>query len=124
MEAKKNIPFRPFDFFILVSVIFFAVFSFLKIHKTKADEVLVTANGKEFSYSLEKDGIYTVKGVLGITTFEIQDGKIRIIDSPCPNKTCIAMGFSDIIVCLPNNVMIQKISHSQKNNGEIDAVSQ
>lgn len=124
MKAKKNIPFKPFDFFILVAVIFFAVFSFLKIHKTKADEVLVTANGKEFSYSLEKDGIYTVKGVLGITTFEIQNGKIRIIDSPCPNKTCIAMGFSDIIVCLPNNVMIQKISHSQKNNGEIDAVSQ
>lgn len=88
----------------------------------KHDKVFVNADGVQYEFDLSKNGVFKVKGAIGITQFEIKDGKVRIIDSPCPNKTCIACGFSDIIVCLPNNVIIQRICDSE--NEGLDAVAQ
>ena len=87
-------------------------------------KVSVLANGKRFEYSLQNDGIFNVQGALGKTSFEINNNKIRIIDSPCPNKTCIANGWSNFVVCLPNKVFIQ-IENSINNDDEVqfDAIS-
>lgn len=82
--------------------------------------VIKVNTGEEvYEYSAKQDGIYKVKGLIGITTFEIKDGRVRIIDSPCPNKTCINQGWHSPLVCLPNNVII-----TIENEGEFDALSE
>ena len=116
----------PFD---IVFVVFLIVLSVLLIKNTANTEngkVYVQAGNSEYEYSLENEGIFTVKGENGITTFEICDDKVRVLDSECPNKTCVTAGWSKNIVCLPNKVFIQVQSETKKSSStkeDFDAVS-
>lgn len=48
------------------------------------------------------------------------DGRIRIISSTCPCKTCVNMGWTDSssLVCVPNGILVEPIADTN-----IDAVS-
>lgn len=53
-----------------------------------------------------------VKGALGYSKVEVNDGKARIAHSPCPDQICVhVFGWisrdGEISVCLPNGVMLQ-----------------
>ena len=37
---------------------------------------MVQANGIKYEYSLDKDGVYTVEGAIGPTTFEIKNNLV------------------------------------------------
>lgn len=114
----------PFDVILILAILLISFFLIKNSSVKNNGRVLVQANGKKFEYSLQNNGIYTVQGATGITSFEISDSKVRIIDSPCPNKTCIACGWSNSVVCLPNKVFIQ-IENSAKTDNEVqfDAIS-
>jgi hypothetical protein len=96
----------------------------------KGSRVLVNAAGTRYEYSAELDGTYTVAGELGPTTFEIKGGRVRITDSPCPNKICISQGWHNPLVCLPNKVMITVEGENSVKTGQgrgevqLDAVSE
>lgn len=122
-RKKSSFHFKPLDFIILLIILFFAVFSIIKTSEKNSDKILVTANGDKYIFPLNKDSTYKVQGKLGITTIEVKDNQVRIIDSPCPNKTCIAMGYSRVIICLPNDVMVQKISLNKKTKEELDGIA-
>jgi hypothetical protein len=66
----------------------------------------------------------TVKNRLGENIVDISNGKIRIHDADCPDKICIKDGAisepGDILVCLPNKVVIE--IKGEKNN-ENDVIS-
>lgn len=115
----KKIGIKPLDIFVFIFILFLGFFLTFKTISKSGSSVIVNANGKRYEYSLEKDGIYSVQGALGITTFEIKNGAVHILDSACPNKTCVAQGWTSPIICLPNKVIIQIV-----NDGEIDAISQ
>ena len=111
---------RPLDILIILSLI--AVSVFLTVRASagqKGSRVLVNANGTNYEYSAAKDGVFTVQGELGPTTFEIKNGRVRITDSPCPNKTCISQGWHNPLVCLPNKVII-----TVQSEDEFDAISE
>jgi hypothetical protein len=61
-------------------------------------------------YPLSADREVRVAGPLGDTIVEINGKTVRIDDSPCPNKTCIAAGAigkpGQWIACLPNQVFV------------------
>ena len=111
--------FRPLDYIFTFAVLTLGIFLTIKNLSQKGSVVKVNASGSHYEYSAKKDGIYKVTGSLGITTFEIKDGRVRIIDSPCPNKTCINQGWHSPLVCLPNNVII-----TLEDEGEFDAISE
>ena len=79
----------------------------------------INANGKKYEYSLSQDGIYKVEGKIGTSSIQIKDGKVRIIDSPCPNKNCVHQNWGNLIICLPNNVIV-----SVKAQEDFDAVAE
>ena len=81
--------------------------------------VTVKACDESYEFSASKNGIHKIQGAIGVTTFEIKDGKIRIIDSPCPNKICIHQGWDSPLVCLPNNIVI----YLEQKEGKLDAVT-
>lgn len=111
--------FRPLDFVLIAAILVSAVLVTKKSFTTSAERVIVNANGNGYEYSLNKDGIYEVEGVIGITKFEIKNKQVRILESPCPNKTCVNLGWSNPLICLPNKVVISVITE-----GDVDAVSQ
>lgn len=110
---------RFFDILLTMFFLALGIFFTIKNISKKGSSVLVNADGKHYEYSAKQDGVYKVGGALGITTFEIKNGRVRIIDSPCPNKTCINQGWHSPLVCLPNNVII-----TLENEGDFDAVSE
>ena len=117
--AKRTI--RFLDILIFTGVIFAGIFLTIKNVSKKGSIVEVNANGTKYEYSAKKDGLYTVCGELGLTTFEIKDGKVRITDSPCPNKNCISQGWHSPLVCLPNNVII---TLKDEDKGGFDGISE
>jgi hypothetical protein len=75
----------------------------------QASAVIKSAGG-EWLYPLSSDREISISGPLGVTIVEIRGKSVRIADSPCPNKTCIAAGAIDKpgqwIACLPNQVLV------------------
>jgi hypothetical protein len=74
-------------------------------------KVHITAEGTEYAVvPLNEDRIINVPGPLGKTTVEIKGGRVRVLDSPCPNKICVSQGWierpGETIICLPNRVSI------------------
>ena len=60
------------------------------------------------SYPLSEDGVFVLNG--GTNTIEINDGRVRVVESDCPNQQCVRQLWIDrrnqSIVCLPNRVVI------------------
>jgi hypothetical protein len=128
---KKNIVLRlkPLDILIILLVVAGGVFFTVRGTVRKGSRVSVNANGVHYEYSATSNGVYTVAGELGETIFEIKDGRVRIIDSPCPNKTCVAQGWHNPLVCLPNKVMITVEGEGgagagAEGGGKFDAISE
>lgn len=93
----------------------------MNMHIFNGSTVSINADGKLYQYSLSKNAEYKVSGAIGITTILIHDGKVRITDSPCHNKTCIHQKDANTIICLPNKVIV-KVNAKEKE--EFDGMSQ
>lgn len=86
--------------------------------QSKAQNVEIKLSNKIVKrIPLSKNGRYEVNGSLGISRFEILNGKVRMTESACPNKTCIAQGWIKIpktsIICLPNKVIITPTTNGE-----------
>lgn len=57
-----------------------------------------------------------------INTVQIENGRIRMLEAECPDKTCVHMGWLDSkampIVCLPNHLSIEFVDSED----DVDAV--
>ncbi len=87
------------------------------------ESAVLKGKGGEWVYPLSTDREVRVAGPLGETVVLIRGRSVRIIDSPCPNKTCIAAGAIDRpgqwLACLPNQVFVS-VEGRRKDDG-IDA---
>lgn len=76
-------------------------------------EKAVVSVGREVraEVSLLADDSVPVKGLIGQSVLEVQAGRIRFIDSPCPGRYCIHTGWIDrtgeVAACLPNGVVVE-----------------
>ncbi len=113
-------------FFLLIA---FSLASFLLVKNLifanpfEGGKVKIYVNGVErSSYLLKQKRKAQIKGYMGVSTFEILEGKVRMIKSPCPNKNCIMQGWikypGEQIICAPNRVVI-KVEGEEK----IDALN-
>jgi len=118
-----------FDCFLII--FFFTLGLFLlfnQIGRQKLDDELlvyvVVIDGKTDSYPLDKNAEFEVNGFLGRTKIAIKDKKVKILNSPCKNHLCIAMGSisknGETLICAPNGVVINIIG---KNSRCPDAIS-
>ena len=129
-KMRKGPHLLPIDILIIFLIAAAGIFLTVRRLGQKGSRVLVNAAGVKYEYSVSQNGTYTVAGELGTTTFEIKDGRVRITDSPCPNKTCISQGWHNPLVCLPNKVMITVENETGQGRGrsneevELDAVSE
>jgi hypothetical protein len=86
-------------------------------------QVAITGRDGEWVYPLSTDSEVSIAGPLGYTRIVISGKSVRIVDSPCPNKTCIASGAiaepNQWIACLPNRVLV-RIEGSREDEG-VDA---
>lgn len=67
-------------------------------------------DGAPFALALDTDGRYEVEGARLPVTLEVSDGRVRFVDSRCPDHICEGYGWlsraGDQAVCLPAGVVI------------------
>ena len=103
---------RPFDYLIFASIItvcFWAGF-FLYADDNRAQQLVIEAPSGRWIYPLTDTRTIVIPGALGNTTIRVEQGAAFIIDSPCPNKTCMSAAAlkqtGDWNACLPNKVFL------------------
>lgn len=115
------------DGLLLALVLVLSVLAGLYIYGNRADQVHLSIESPSgtWVYDLETERKIEIPGDLANTVIKIEDGKARIIDSPCTNKTCITAPpishKGEWNACLPNKVMI-RIEGETKDN-QFDAIA-
>jgi hypothetical protein len=126
MDVRQYI--RPGDWVLIALLLVTAISSFYLIPRwlmSGATDVEIISRDKiPRRYPLNKDRRVEVPGPLGISEVAIKEGRVRIESSPCPHKTCMAMGDigteGGILVCLPNEIVV-RVGNGQPDG--LDAVS-
>lgn len=76
-------------------------------------KVVVTVGGEEYgTYNLNKNQEIEILSANGINILKIEDGEVRVISASCPDQICVNMSplkedMIGLIVCLPNEVVIE-----------------
>lgn len=116
------------DKILLIALIIISVSGFIFIKKAfpEGTDVKIEVNGKPaYLLPLNVDKTVSVKGINGDTIVEIKDRKVRINESPCPNKICMHDGWiqQGALICLPNRVIVTVTGNKDRDNRKIDAIS-
>lgn len=103
----------PFDrkLVSLLGVVVLVSF-WVPLRQESGARLLVEAGGRTvFVAPLDRPQRAELPGPLGLTQFEISDGAVRVIHSPCPNKICIGLGEArhsgDLLACVPNRLVFR-----------------
>ena len=117
------------DIVLIIIVLSIATFSGFSIYGNQGSRLslVIEAPSGSWIYDLKTDRTVEIPGALGNTKVEIAGGKARILDSPCPNKTCVAAAplsrQGDWSACLPNKVILRVEGGDLSGDG-LDAVAQ
>lgn len=82
-------------------------------------EAVVLVNGQRWArLNLFHDQELEVPGPLGHSHIRVHDGRVRFVDSPCPNKLCVHTGWlsqgGEVAVCLPNRVSVKILAQDPR----------
>ncbi len=113
---------------ILVTVCGFAVgllYIQLWTPPGQAQTVRIAAgSGVVHEYSLSRNAQFLVAGHLGDSEFEIRDGAVRFVSSPCRHKLCVRSGWhrrsGSVAACVPNRL---SLSLQGGDSSEFDAIN-
>lgn len=128
MEKSTRKLIRPADVVIIILIVALSVATLVGAFAPKDDSLVavVTVNGEEIrriDLSSTEDEIFTLD-TSPTVTLEIKDGKIRFIDSLCPDSTCENSGFldshGDTAACVPAGTVVTIQGSAQS---DIDAIA-
>jgi len=113
---------RIFDYLIFASIITISLWTgfFLYAKKNGAHRLVIEAPTGKWIYPLTESRTIVIPGALGNTAIRIENNTVFILDSPCPNKTCMSAAAlkntGDWNACLPNKVFLHIEGLSNKDN--------
>ena len=102
---------------VLIAVLIFFIIKVYKNNDSMVANVYYEDKIIE-TIDLSKDSEYTVKGYNGDVVIEVKDKKIRVKEEESPRHLCSKQGYDDVIICLPNKIVIKV----EKENDELDGV--
>lgn len=105
------------DFFIILAIVLTGIIvvsvSFI-MKKTNHGKTAVISVDSEIiekiNLETHENNTFSIENIKGVV-FEVNNGKIRIIESDCPDKICVKTDFinskSEKIVCLPKKLIVE-----------------
>lgn len=74
-------------------------------------EAFISGPQGETAVSLSVDGDYDIVGSQGTLKVCVSDGEISVIESGCPDQTCVHTGAvsaaGSVVACVPNEVVVR-----------------
>jgi len=105
---------RPGDVLVLVLAagIVGASYAMFWGPRAEGDTALISVGHAPVAeVSLLEDRTFPVEGLIGDSILQVENGRIRFIESPCPGRYCIHMGWinrtGEVAACLPNGVVVE-----------------
>jgi hypothetical protein len=126
---------KRWDILLIIVLIAAAALIWLSFSTQKNIEkgvAVIRINGEETqTLDLSFDDTYTIKGQNFSCEVTVKNGSVGITKSPCPDQTCIHMGFINqpnrTIVCLPNllSISIRETSakDQHKDQHDVDTIT-
>ena len=92
---------------------------FNTLHNGESQEAIVEIAGEErYRIDLKKDRDFPLTEFRNAVILRVENGRIRMVDNYCPQKICIKTGFAkrsgDMIVCVPQKILIYIPKTSKK----------
>ena len=91
---------------LLLLIIIFFVFKCFNASDGRVANVYYEGKIIE-TISLDVDGEYSVIGDNGEVIIEVKNNKVRVLEETSENNLCSKQGYSDVIICLPNKIIIK-----------------
>ena len=105
--------------FLILMLLILLFFLFKSINNSKEKVANVYYNDELIkTISLSVDGKYTVEGYNGEVVMEVKENKIKVIEETSERNLCSKQGYGDVIICLPNKIVIKV----ENNDSELDGV--
>lgn len=105
------------DLVLLGLVVLLALGGLFYLHRDPPEEgeIVIQVDGEEvFVFPLIEPGreqVLDIQGPIGITRLRLEEDRVRVVESDCPDKLCVHMGWIDRpgrpIACLPNRVVVK-----------------
>ena len=97
--------------FIIIIIVFAAAIVVIGYFRPQGAVAQVSvADGESQRIALNKDGVYAIEGGALPVELEVKEGKIRFINSVCPDHVCEGFGWlskeEDKAVCAPARVVV------------------
>lgn len=128
MEKSTRKLIRPADVVIILLIVAFSLYMLIGAVSPDDDSLvaIITVDGEEverIDLATSEDKIITLDTTPEVT-LEVKDGKIRFIDSHCPDSTCEKSGFldshGDTAACVPAGTVV---TVQGSGSSEIDAIA-
>ena len=102
------------ELIIIAVILLFGITAFILLSfKKDGRTALIYVDGKpvtEIKLNREQNKTFTVNEAENIT-FEVSNGRIRVVSSDCPDKICCNTGFisksGESIICMPNKMIVE-----------------
>ncbi|MBQ3565874.1 MAG: NusG domain II-containing protein [Oscillospiraceae bacterium] len=102
------------ELIIIAVILLFGVTAFILLSfKKNGRTALIYVDGKpvtEIELKQEQNKTFTVSDAENII-FEVNNGKVRVVSSDCPDKVCCNTGFisksGESIICMPNKMIVE-----------------
>ena len=134
MKKRKSDKLTAGDVILTALVVIASVASMVLIARAAAGEkgstAVIEVNAKEVLRvelsANQPRKTYTVRGMHGPSTIEVEKGRARMLASTCRDKICVGAGWVDApgkdIVCLPNRVVVTITG--ERKPGRVDTVTE
>jgi hypothetical protein len=87
---------------------------------------IFVAREERMHLPLDEDRRVEIRGALGPLALQVRAGSIAVVQSECPNRLCVEMGWKrsagGVIACVPNQVLV-RIEGGPSNGSLPDGVS-
>ena len=80
--------------------------------RAEGDAAIISVGHETVAHaSLLEDATIPIDGLIGRSLLQVEDGRIRFTDSPCPGRYCVHTGWisrtGQVAACLPNGVVVE-----------------
>lgn len=119
MQLTQSLKHRivPGDVLVFVSALILLGFLYSSYWRDvfRGNQAAIMVAGKHWlNVDLFQNQWLDVPGALGVSKIQVEDGKIRFVQSPCDTKQCIHQGWisqgGEVAACLPNKISVQVLS--------------
>ncbi|MCX7883047.1 MAG: NusG domain II-containing protein [Brevinematales bacterium] len=104
---------------------FFLVLALVGWSGGEGSWVEIRIEGRRYRYPLGDDRVMVWQSTHGKGKIEIKKGKVRMLESDCPDHICVKKGWifrkGDAIICMPNHVVVEILGETK---GEWDGVTE